>query len=198
MLNVAGYSDIQNAKYDLAFKRFKEGLELYSLLDQQKEAAWSLRGCGFVAMIQGNYAKAQPYVNSQPGDLPEIQDEWGTAWSIYDLGCLALARNRLAKARTLLENAHQQFHKLGILFGDYRSLIALGDVLRGLKHRDQAFSFYQETRTSSGNINTGNLWQIFLRVSRELALVSGDFWRALLLFGAAQKRRDRLKWLVGR
>ena len=193
VLNVAGYSSVQNANFDQAIKRFEEGLALYSILDQQPEVAWSLRGCGFIAMIQGDYAKAQPFVDRSLEICREIQDEWGTAWSIYDLGYLALARVRLAKARTLLENAHQQFHKLGILFGEYRSLIALGDALRGLKHWAQAFSYYREALIFQRQYQYSQFVAGIFEGLAHLWLVSGDRMHAARLFGAAQKRRDTIE-----
>ncbi len=193
VLNVGGYSAVMNSNFSLAQSQFEEGLSLYSRLEDQREIAWSLRGCAFAAMLKGDYAKAQPYVERSLAICQEFQDEWGIAWSIYDLGYLALARKDLAKARPLLENAHRQFHQHGILWGEFRSLTALGDLMRGLEQWQQASAYYREALVFQQQYQFSLFVAGIIEGLAQLILVCGDYGRADRLFGAAQKRRDSIE-----
>ncbi len=168
-------------------------MALYSRLEDQREIAWSLRGCAFAAVLKGDYAKAQPYVERSLAICQEFQDEWGIAWSIYDLGYLALARKDLAKARPLLENAHRQFHQHGILWGEFRSLTALGDLMRGLEQWQQASTYYREALVFQQQYQFSLFVAGIIEGLAQLILACGDYGRAARLFGAAQKRRDSIE-----
>ena len=103
---------------------------LYQQLEDQRRIRWSLRGCAFVTMLQSNYEQAQPLLEQSLALCRQSQDEWGVAWTIYDLGYLALAGGNLDEAQPLLEEALAKFHQREIMFGAFRALTALGDVVR--------------------------------------------------------------------
>jgi ATP/maltotriose-dependent transcriptional regulator MalT len=170
--------------------RFEEGLDLYSRLEDQQEVAWSLRGCGFASMLKGEYARAQPYLEKSLAICQEIQDEWGTAWSIYDQGYLALARGDLAEAQTMIENANLRFQQSGVLFGEFRSLIALGDLLRGQGQWMQAAVRYRKALAFQQKYQYSHFLANILEGLAQLALANGARLSSARLFGMAQKRRD--------
>ncbi len=190
VLNVAGYSAVMTAQYELASQHFEEGLGLYSRLERQPEIAWSLRGCSFVAMLQGDYARALPYIEKSLAICQEVQDEWGLAWSVYDLGFLELARGRWTNAQILLEKAHRQFQALGILWGEYRAMIALGDALRGQEQWSQASIYYRNALVFQQRYQFGQHLAGIFEGLAQIALARADGLRAARLFGAAQDLRN--------
>ena len=192
VLNVTGYSAVANVDFKNAQNRFEDGLALYSRLDDQREVAWSLRGCAFVAMIQGDYAKAQPDLEQSLAICQEIQDEWGLTWSIYDLGYLALALGNLTEAHTLLENANRQFHQHGILFGEFRSLIAVANVLQRQEHMTQAYACYRDALVMQQRYQYSHFLAGIFESIAQIALASGEGIRSARLLGAAQKRHDTI------
>ena len=193
VLNVAGYSDVMNSNFTNAQSHFEEGLALYSRMEDQREIAWSLRGCAFAAVLKGEYDKAQPDVEKSLAICEKFQDEWGIAWSIYDLGYLAFARKDFTKAQPLLENAHRQFHQHGILWGEFRSLTALGDLLRGLKQWKHASIYYQKALIFQQQYQFSLYVAGIFEGLAQLILVCGDYGHATRLFAAAQKRRDTIE-----
>jgi predicted ATPase len=192
-LNVAGYGAVYSSAFERAVNRFKEGLDLYSRLDDQRGMAWSLRGCGFVAMIQGEAARARPYVEQSLAICLEVQDEWGHAWSISDLGEIALTAGNAAQAQSSLEEALARFRQLGVLFGVFRGLICLGHALRRQEQWELARARYLEALALQQQVRFTNPVANALEGLAMIALETGKAGHAVQLFAAAQSRRDSIE-----
>jgi predicted ATPase/DNA-binding SARP family transcriptional activator len=199
LLNVAGYSATNIFSLELALSYFEQGLALYMRLEDQRGIAWSLRGCGFVEMIRGNYSQARPHLEQSLAICQSAQDEWGLDWTTYDLGYLELAKGSLNEAHPLLENALDRFRQHSIRFGVYRALIALGDVERAKSLHASAprsyssAAYYREALIMAQH----NHFAIFIVQVLEglayTAIAEGKYLFAARLLGKAQARQDSVE-----
>ena len=162
-------------------------------MGDQPQVAWSLRGCGFVAMITGQYDLAQAYIEHSLEICQSLKDDWGLAWTIYDSGYLALAREEWSAAEPQLRNASRLFREYGIRWGEYRSFIALGDVMRGQCQWGEAETFYHKAILLLQDQQFSQFVAGILEGLAQLALVSQNGRRAVRLFGAAQQRRNTIE-----
>src|SRR4029079_19015575 len=69
---------------------------------------------------------------------------WGEAWSLFDLGYLALVRGATHEAKELLEAGLSQLREQRILLGEFRALVGLGHTIRLLDDPERARGFYRE------------------------------------------------------
>ena len=76
------------------------------------------------------------------------------------------------------------------MWGEFRSLIALGDVLLGQKQWERASGRYQEALVFQQKYQYSHFVASLLEGQAQLALISGDSLSSARLLGAAQKRRD--------
>lgn len=192
-LNVAGFAAVPVSNFRSAKKYFKDGAKLYKTLGNQRGLAWSLRGCGFVCLIQGKLEEAQVFVEESQNICQEIQDKWGSAWSTYDLGNIALACAELESAETLLESAQLQFHQLGIQFGSYRVLISLGHLRRKKEQWAESIILYRDALKIQDETHYIQFVAQILEGIGHIAIAENRLGSAVKIFGVAQARRDSIE-----
>ncbi len=142
-LNTAGHAAALSYNFARAQILFERELQLRIGLDDQRGIANALRGISFTLMLSNNNLdQAQQYSDQALEICRAAQDTWGIAWSLFDLGYLALVRGDLTTAQTLLEEALPKLQEPGINFGVFRALLALGHVMRAANNNHQALGFY--------------------------------------------------------
>jgi len=193
VLNVAGYAAIRTSDFDRAIARFEEGRALYSTLGDQRGIAWSLRGRGFVLLIQDDLAKAQTYFERSLAICRETHEAWGEAWSIYDLGNTALAGDELSQAQCLLKEALTLFREQGNLFGEFRALLSLGHVMRNQRQWMDARSSYCEALRMQQHTQFTQFVAQGLEGMAHIAVALEDYEAGVRLFGMAQARRSSME-----
>ena len=75
------------------------------------DLTWSLRGLGFSCFLQGDFDKAQYYLENSLEISQKIENDWMLAWSLFELGNLALAKNNIKQAEQLLHDVTLQVNK---------------------------------------------------------------------------------------
>jgi predicted ATPase len=142
-LNLAGHTAALMHDFSAAQSRFKRELQVRVELDDRRGIANALRGIAFVLMLSNeNLPQAQDYVEQALAIDRAAQDAWGCAWSLHDLGYLALARGELTRAQTLLEEVLPTLREQGNNFGCFSTLLALGHLRRAVGDPVQARRCY--------------------------------------------------------
>jgi len=148
VLNTLGYATIRSDPAQSS-TNFERGLALYRTICDSRGIAWSIRGCGFVRMLLGEYPAAEQLINESLRLCQSSGDEWGLAWSLYDLAFLKLAQDDQVQARPLLEEALVRLRLQGNTFAIFRALFALGHVLFEQGEGSRAEALYCEGLTLS-------------------------------------------------
>jgi predicted ATPase/DNA-binding CsgD family transcriptional regulator len=127
--NVVGYEAIAEQDFQRAESRFSEAIELYGILEQVQPLAWTHRGYGYTHLVlRGDLQTARAHVDRSLALCRGIGDERGLSWSTHDLGEIAMAAGDLEGAQQMFEQALPEFERLGVWFGAYRGLVALGEI----------------------------------------------------------------------
>jgi predicted ATPase/DNA-binding SARP family transcriptional activator len=193
VLKSAGYAAILISDLKLAEMRFKEAAELFSILGNPREVAWSLRGSGLVCLIQGDLKNAQNFMQESRGICREIQSKYSLAWAAYGLGNVALASAKLAKAESLFESAMTHFRQHGRELGIFHTLISLGHLRRAQGNMRKAVFCYKEALSLQGKTRYIHYVAQILEGLAHIAIVENNMETAVRLFGVAQARRDKFE-----
>ncbi len=149
-----------------------------------------MRGCGFAALQRGDLVQAQHDTDRSLAVSQAAQDAWGAAWSLYDIGYLALVRNELGQAQALLEVAVIALRDQGIQFGVFRALFALAQVRAEHGAAAQARALYHEALRLQQQMHFVYLTADCLEGLAGVAAREGQPIPAARLFGAAQAQRE--------
>jgi tetratricopeptide (TPR) repeat protein len=143
VLNLATSAAALMCDFTRARTLFERELALRTALDDRRGMANALRGISFALMLSNNnLSDAQQYGDQALAICRTADDRWGIAWSLYDLGYLALVRSQLSTAQALLAEVLPIFYEQGISFGAFRTLLALGHLMRAKSNAVQARQFY--------------------------------------------------------
>ena len=126
---MAGYAAALTGDPVQSCAYFERGLALYRKIGDSRGIAWSIRGCGFVRMLCGEYPAAEQLDTESLRLCQSSGDAWGLAWSLYGLAFLKLAQGEWARAQSLIEDALVRLRQQGIIFAIFRALLALGHVM---------------------------------------------------------------------
>lgn len=189
-VNVAGYAAVAGSDYSQGLACFQEGLALYTRLGDERGISWSLRGCGFATLLDGNAEEAQPYVEQSLALCCQSGDAWGEAWSIFDLGHIAFALGAIERAQPLIEDALHRFRQMGVLFGAYRASILLGDIQRRHSHWAEAMAHYAEALQLEQENHFGQFGADLLEGLAKIAAVQRQPDATARLFGAGHAWRQ--------
>jgi non-specific serine/threonine protein kinase len=189
-VNVAGYAAVLELDFSQALAYFKEGLALYTRLDDERGISWSLRGCGYAILLGGEAKGALPYVVKSLALCRQSRDAWGEAWSVYDQGHITFAQGAIERAQPLIVDALRRFRQLGILFGAYRALILLGDIQRRLSCLTEAVAYYEEALQLEQDNRFGQFGADLLEGLAKIAVVQRQPDTAVRLFGASESWRQ--------
>ena len=144
-LNLAAAAAALMCDFTRARTLFERELALRTALDDRRGMANALRGISFALMLSNNnLSEAQQYDEQALAICRAADDRWGIAWSLYDLGYLALVRGQLSTAQALLAEVLPIFYEQGISFGAFRTLLALGHLMRAKSNAVQARQFYAD------------------------------------------------------
>lgn len=144
-LNLAGHANALSYDFDQARLWFERELQLRRELADPKGTANALRGISFALMLSNtNLSQAQQYVEQALAICYAAQDEWGIAWSLFDLGYITFTRNDLTAAQRWLAEAAPLFRAQGNNFGLFNALLISGHHRRKIGDKDQARRFYTE------------------------------------------------------
>ena len=170
---------------------FERELQLRIELDDPKGTANALRGISFVLMWGNkNINQALQYVEQALAICRAVQDEWGIAWSLFDLGYLALVYDDRATAHAHFAEALPLFQKQGNNFGVFRTWLALGYLMQNVGELNQARRFYidalhlQQQMSYVLNIADGLEWIAAIAATEQNPV------QAVQLFGAAHAHRQ--------
>lgn len=144
-LNLAGHVTALSNDFDQARLWFERELQLRRELADPKGTANALRGISFALMLSNtNLDQAQHYVEQALTICYAAKDEWGIAWSLFDLGHIAFTRNDLAAAQKWLAEATPLFRTQGNNFGLFNALLISGHHRCKIGDKEQARRFYTE------------------------------------------------------
>jgi non-specific serine/threonine protein kinase len=189
-VNVAGYAAVLELDFSQALAYFKEGLALYTRLDDERGISWSLRGCGFAILLGGEAKGALPYVEKSLALCRQNGDAWGEAWSVYDQGHITFAQGAIERAQPLIADALRRFRQFGILFGAYRAMILLGDIQRRQSCWTEALAYYAEALQLEQDNRFGQFGADLLEGLAKIAVVQRQPDTAARLFGASESWRQ--------
>lgn len=189
-VNVAGYAAVSYSDFSQALEYFKEGLALYTRLDDKRGISWSLRGCGFAILLGGEAKGALPYVEKSLALCRQSGDAWGEAWSVYDQGYITFAQGAIERAQPLIADALRRFRQLGILFGAYRAMILLGDIQRRHSCWTEAVAYYDKALKLEQDNRFGQNGADLLEGLAKIAVVQRQPNTAARLFGASESWRQ--------
>ena len=188
-LDVAGYCAVLCLEYTNAALCFARELAIWEALGDPRGVAAALRGGAFTAMLRGNLAEAQQFVERAQRIVEAAGDRWGRAWGLHDLGYLALVRGEVDEAQRLLEAALIELDREGIGWGAFRTLLALGHVARGSGATERARHAYHEALRRQQRMHYVHTTADGLEGLGGLAAENGNPARAAWLFGAASAQR---------
>jgi predicted ATPase len=189
--NMAGHAAALTHDFAKAETLFQSELALRTALNDPPGMANAMRGIAFALILSNtNLAQAQSYIDQALAICRAAQDTWGIAWSLFDLGYLALARGELDGAQTLLEGALPLFQAQGINFGAFRALLAQGHCLRAIGKNKQARQCYEDALRLQQQMNYVLHIADGLEGVGALAVAADKPQRAVLLFGAAHAHRQ--------
>ncbi len=190
-LNAAGFAAALSHDFDKAQTLFERELQLRIELDDPKGTANALRGISFVLMWGNkNINQALQYVEQALAICRAAQDEWGIAWSLFDIGYLALVYDDRAIAHAHFAEALPLFQKQGNNFGVFRTWLALGYLMQTVGELNQARRFYidalslQQQMHYVLNIADGLEWMAAIAATEQNPV------QAVQLFGAAHAHRQ--------
>ena len=144
-LNLAGHANALSNDFSQARRWFEHELQLRRELADPKGTANALRGISFALMLSNtNLSQAQQYVEQALAICYATQDEWGIAWSLFDLGHIAFTRHDLPAAQRRLAEAVPLFRAQGNNFGLFNALLISGHHRCKIGDKDQARRFYTE------------------------------------------------------
>ncbi len=175
--------------HERAQARFERELALYAELGDQRGIATALRGCGFAAMMRHEFAATRQCYERALALSRTAEDSRGRAWAIFGLGNLALIDGDLTAAQTLLQEALPQLLELGITFGAFRALLALGHVARARCETQQACRFYRDALHLQQPMHYLQYLADGLEGLAGIAVQDGDVVRAVRLWAAAFTQR---------
>jgi predicted ATPase/transcriptional regulator with XRE-family HTH domain len=187
--NVLGYALAVLGDPSAARAQFEQAEREYRELSDERLMAWSLRGCGFTYMIGGDTARARSFFQRSLAMTFAIHDDWGLAWSMFDLGYTALTEGDLSGALQLLGEAWLRCRAQGIMFGQFRALLALG--FAHLQHDElaEAGARYVEALALAREVAFRQYTPDGLEGAARVALMQGQAVRAATLFAAAHTSR---------
>jgi tetratricopeptide (TPR) repeat protein len=140
-------------------------------------------------MLRGDIARAKDLIEQSLTMCQDGHDERGVAWSLFDLGHLLMHEGDLAGAQPLLRGGMLRFRAQGIMFGEFRALLALGFVLFQLHEPDAANSLYREGLALAHELHFRMYVPDGLEGLARVALTRGQSARAVTLFAAAEAVR---------
>jgi hypothetical protein len=150
-------------------------------------------------MLRGEYLAAEQLVDESLQLCQSSGDDWGLAWSLYDLAFLKLAQDDQALAQPLLEEALVRLRQQGNTFATFRALLALGYVMVEQSEIARAESLYCESLA----ISQATLFLQYVADGLEglgkIAVILGRPGRAARLWGAAEALREAtgdLRWHI--
>lgn len=144
-LNLVGHATALSNDFKRARLWFERELQLRRELADPKGTANALRGISFALMLSNtDLAQAQQYVEQALAICYAAQDEWGIAWSLFDLGHIAFTRHDLPAAQRRLAEAVPLFRAQGNNFGLFNALLISGHHRCKIGDKDQARRFYTE------------------------------------------------------
>ncbi|HEU5099094.1 MAG TPA: tetratricopeptide repeat protein [Roseiflexaceae bacterium] len=192
VLNVAGYAAALTGDPVQSYAYFERGLALYRKSGDSRGIAWSIRGCGFVHMLRGEYPAAEQLDSESLRLCQSSGDAWGVAWSLYGLAFLKLAQGEWAQAQSLIEDALVRLRQQGIIFAIFRALLALGHVMLEQGDIARADTLYREGLT----LRQETLFLQFVADGLEgrgkVVATQGDPVRAARFWGAAEALREAI------
>jgi predicted ATPase/DNA-binding XRE family transcriptional regulator len=192
VLNVAGYAAALTGDPVQSYAYFERGLALYRKSGDSRGIAWSIRGCGFVHMLRGEYPAAEQLDSESLRLCQSSGDAWGVAWSLYGLAFLKLAQDEWVQAQNLLEDALVYLRQQGIIFAIFRALFALGHVMFEQGDVAYADALYREGLA----LRQGTLFLQYVADGLEgrgkVLATLGDAVRAVRLWGAAEALREAI------
>jgi predicted ATPase/DNA-binding XRE family transcriptional regulator len=199
VLNVAGYVAAEIAEHARAYAYFERGLARYRALGDCGGIAWSLRGCAFVHMLRDEHAAAAQLLHESLQLCRSSDDTPGLAWSRYALAVVQLAQSDLAQARGALEDVLVDMQQQGMIFGVFRTLLALGHALFAQGDIVGAEVRYREGLAISREVPMLTIITIGLDGLAMVAAAKGLPLRAARLWGAAEALRevtDERRWHI--
>jgi len=141
VLRVAGRCAADRPDIETARGWFGEALTLDEHLGDERSAASSLRGLGYVQLLSGEPGSASCHQRSL-SICRRIRDEPGIAWSTYGLAEVASVGENLDHALALLAEASTRFEQLGIPAGQARSHLLSGEVRRRRAEWEHALAHF--------------------------------------------------------
>jgi len=192
-LNTAGHAAALSYNFTRAQILFERELRLRTALDDHRGIANALRGISFALMLSNNnLSEAQRYSDQALAIDRAAQDSWGIAWSLFDLGYLALVRGNLPAAQALLTEALPLLQAQGINFGLFRGLLALGHVMRAVGNNDHARHFYRNALHLQQQMHYVQHIADGLEGLAAIAAAAQNALRAVQLWGAAHAHRQSI------
>jgi len=192
-LIVAGHAALGISDLELARMRFQDGLDLNLELGNRTFCAWALRGLGLVSAIHGDLTKAQTYLEESLAICQDLQNEWCLAWSLFEMGGVALTSNELEKAEIFLNDALVIFRRQDREMGIFRTMISMGHLRRSQKKWLESLEFFRHALTIQAKTGYIQFVAQILEGVGHITLADNKTETAVLLFGAAQARRDKIE-----
>ena len=172
------------------FKRgyYTEGYQwLERTLSANKSASPSLRAkalnwTGLMAWWEGDYRRAGESCEESLALFREIEDKWGSAWSLNALGRVAQAQNNYERAVELGEESLTFFREVKDKYGMGWTFIMLGDVAQVQGDHERAKAMYKEGLVPLQELGDkhGIAWSV-MNLGGLAYQIEGDYERAATL-----------------
>lgn len=169
-----------------------ENLDICQNLDDGQALADAASNLGIAASYLGDLDQAVEWYERSLAEYRELDDAWGVARSLNNLGDLNMTRQNFAEATVHLEEARRIFHGRNEVFGESVVLINLG---RTALHEDQpevARNYFHKSLKQKMEMQDreGVAWN--LEGLAAVAAILGRSERAARLYGAADALRRQI------
>jgi len=185
-----GFVALAMGDFEAARGHFEEAMSIRQGLEDQ-DVAWPLEYLGEVALSRGELAIAQDYLEKSLALFMKTAEREGIAASTAGLACVSLARGDFHRARSQFEEALRLFRLVGERVSVCRTLCYLGVLSARSAEFVEAERLLRECLALAQEIRAPNCLTQCLEAFAELLSRGGDYERAMCLWGAADRERER-------
>lgn len=190
-LNAAGTIAVGQWDYLAAKSFLEEALALWHEIGDQKGVAASLCSLGNLALGQSDCAEARRLYVESLALFREQGNQSGVFGVLNNLACLALAEADYGAAEVCLEECLALARKLGNRIGIAMTLQNLGELAQQRGDYPAAQKLLTESLMLCQEVGNVNSFADLLQNFAELRFHLGDAERGALLWGAAERMRER-------
>ena len=187
----------QRGDYDSAERSYRQVLEIFTRLGDQKNMATSYHQLAMLAQDRGDYDAAEPLYRRSLDIAERTGDQASAATSYHQLGILAHLRGDYDTAEPLYRRALDTYERIGDQAGAASSYQQLGMLARDRGDYDPAEPLYRRALDTSERIGDQAGAASSYHQLGVLAQLRGDYDTAEPLYRRALDIRERIGDQVG-